>query len=166
MRGEGSGVRITYSDGEVELMSPSTDHEWIKKTIARLVEAWSEETGVDLTGYGSWTVKKQRLSMGLEPDECYVLGTEEKSRPDLAIEVVRTHGGLDKLQVYRALGVPEVWIWKDQRIDVFALRDTGYEQVAASEVLPDLDVTQVQRFVSHSNQTQAVREYRRSLRQD
>ncbi|MBI5543642.1 MAG: Uma2 family endonuclease, partial [Deltaproteobacteria bacterium] len=42
-RGESSGIRVSYLDGAMEIMSPSSSHELIKKRIARLLEAWSEE---------------------------------------------------------------------------------------------------------------------------
>ena len=77
IRGESSGVRIAYLKGELELMSPSKDHELYKKTIARLLECWAEETGVDLNGYGSWTLKERKEESGAEPDECYVVGVRD-----------------------------------------------------------------------------------------
>ncbi len=52
MRGESAAVRITYIEGEIELMSPSNSHEWIKKLITRLLEAWADDCEVDLNGYG------------------------------------------------------------------------------------------------------------------
>src|SRR5262249_54578412 len=60
MRGERSVPRLTYLEGTLELMSPSIDHEGIKTTIARLVEAYADEAGLPLNGYGSWTVKRAR----------------------------------------------------------------------------------------------------------
>ncbi len=42
IRGDRAGVRVTYLNGALELMSPSVDHEGIKKTIARLLEAYAE----------------------------------------------------------------------------------------------------------------------------
>ena len=165
MRGEKSVPRITYLEGEVELMSPSQHHEWIGKTIARLVEAFSEERGLDLIGFGRWTVKKRTQQRGLEPDECYILGTEKKKRPDLAIEVVWTSGGIAKLEVYRGLGVPEVWFWQNGRLTIHVLRRGGYQKVARSALLPDLDPAQLVHFVRQSNQARAVRDYRRMLRE-
>ena len=72
VRGESAVPRITYLAGEIELLSPSTRHEWLKKVLARLVETWSEEAEVPLNGYGSWTVKRADRERGLEPDECYM----------------------------------------------------------------------------------------------
>jgi hypothetical protein len=78
-------------------------------------------------------------SRGVEPDECYEVDGP-KPAPDLAIEVVWTHGGIDKLSIYRAFGVREVWSWIDGRIDVHALRGQAYERIPASELFPDLDL--------------------------
>jgi hypothetical protein len=36
----------------------------------------------------------------------------ERDRPDIAIEVIWTSGGIDKLEVYRKLGVREVWYYE------------------------------------------------------
>jgi Uma2 family endonuclease len=156
IRGEGAGVRLTYLRGELELMSPSKDHELIKKTLARLVEAYTEERGIELTGYGSWTIKSAEEERGAEADECYVLGNERPERPDLAIEVVWTSGGIDKLEVYRGLGVKEVWFWKEDRITVWELTDERYAERDRSRLLPDLDFVRLAGFLDLPSQTQAV----------
>lgn len=80
IRGESAAVRITYLEGELELMRPSLAHEGIGTMIGRLVEAYAEEHDLPLNGYGSWTVKARRHERGVEPDECYVLGTHEPAR--------------------------------------------------------------------------------------
>jgi Uma2 family endonuclease len=61
----------------------------------------------------------------------------EKEFPDIAIEVVKTSGGINKLEVYQGLEVPEVWFWKNDRFSVYCLRDSHYEQVVRSEFLPN-----------------------------
>ena len=38
LRGDASGVRMYYLDGELELLSPTKIHEGRKKTLARLLE--------------------------------------------------------------------------------------------------------------------------------
>lgn len=164
-RGESSAVRISYLDGEVELMSPSRSHEWIKTTIARLLEAWAEEVDVELNGFGSWTLKQQATESGVEPDECYVVGSRETEVPDLAIEVVWTHGGIRKLDIYARLGVREVWIWKDGALEAWELTRDGYQKIAASVVLPKVDLAMIARFAEEENQTAAVRAFRAELRQ-
>src|SRR5690606_32977661 len=131
-----------------------------------LLEVWSLERGTDVTGVGSWTVRRAVKARGLEPDECYLVATpiESAKRPDLAIEVVWTHGGIDKLEVYRRLEVPQAWIWRHDRIEVRVLRGERYEQATDSEVLPDLDLVAFACFVARPDQAQAVREYQRHLR--
>lgn len=166
IRGDQSGVRMAYLNGAIELMSPSINHEGVKTTIARLVEAYGEESGVDLNGYGSWTLKNAFAQRGLEPDECYVIGAaHEGDVPELAIEVVWTSGGLDKLEIYRSLGVGEVWIWeRGKGITVRLLRDGQYEEAPRSVLLPGIDLQLVDRLAVAQNQTQAVREFRATLR--
>ena len=162
LRGEDSGPRMTYLQGELELMSPSRDHEVITKMIARLLEAYALAKGVDLNGYGSMTMTSRPRARGAEPDECYAVGAA-KQWPDIAIEVVWTHGGLDKLDVYRGLRVREVWLYRSGKLDVYALRRNAYIRIPRSHVLPKLDLAQLLRYATASNQTDAVRRYLRAL---
>lgn len=164
VRGDRAGIRIAYLEGDLEIMSPSRSHEWIKTMMARFAEAYTEELGIEFNGYGSWTIKSAPKERGVEPDECYILGTERKDAPDLAIEVVWTHGGIDKLEIYRGLGVREVWFWRDGRIEVYELHEDGYATLSRSALLPDLDLELLASFVDRPSQTQAVREFRAALR--
>src|SRR4051812_37473491 len=98
------GVRMTYLKGQLEIMSPSKAHEVSKKQIARLLELFCLERDIALYGYGSTTFRREEKERGLEPDECYCRGAD-RDVPDVALEVVVTHGSIDKLEVYRGLGV-------------------------------------------------------------
>lgn len=162
-RGEASVPRICYAKGVLELMSPSRDHETLKTLIARLLEAYAEERDLDLNGFGSWTLKNPEVERGAEPDECYTLGPPGEV-PELAIEFVWTHGGLDKLEIYAKLGVGEVWLWRKGRIEVHQLRGEVFEEIEQSALLPDLDLENLASFLTETNQTKAVRAYRASLR--
>jgi Uma2 family endonuclease len=166
IRGERSVPRLTYLEGTLEIMSPSRTHDQIKSYIGRLVEAWCLDKGVEFTPYGSWTLKNKRDEGGAEADECYVFGLEpkRKRRPDLAIEVVWTAGGIDKLHVYRKLRVREVWFWKNGRIHVHVLRGIHYEGLAASEALPGIDLDQLVSFLDRPTASQAIRDYQAALR--
>jgi len=165
VRGDRAGVRMYYFEGNVEIMSPSYSHEGIKTIIARLVEAYADERGLELNGFGSWTLKNQPHERGAEPDECYVVGEQKKDVPDLAIEVIWTSGGLDKLNIYRGLGVREVWVWERERgIGVHVLRGDSYEEVARSEVLPELDLELLAQYILEPSQSKAVRAFRAALR--
>jgi Uma2 family endonuclease len=165
LRGERSAPRITFLEGTLEIMSPSRSHGTIKSIIGRLVEVYCLERGVDFSTYGSWTLESEESERGAEPDECYVFGeVRDPERPDLAIEVVWTSGGLDKLEVYRKLGVREVWYWRKGRILLHALRGERYEPITSSEVLPGIDPAELASFVDRPTTSQAIRDYREALR--
>jgi Uma2 family endonuclease len=164
LRGDAPVPRIAYLEGALELMSPSKDHERIKSYIGRLVEAYALERGIDLSPYGAWTLKSPPNQSGLEPDECYLVGDQSKEAPDLAIEVVWTSGGIDKLEIYRRLGVGEVWFWKASRIEVHVLRQLRYERSDRSSLFPDLDLELLCSFLDLPTALQAVKAFRQALR--
>ncbi|XXZ13312.1 Uma2 family endonuclease [Sorangium sp. So ce315] len=158
------GLRMTYCEGTLELMSPSIEHEATKTSIARLIEIFALERDVPLYGYGSTTFRREARARGLEPDECYCVGGTLKEFPDIAIEVVLTSGGLEKLPVYSGLGVREVWFWEGDAFHLHALRGEEYETIATSELIPDLDLAALARFVRWPDQHEAVKAFRSWLR--
>jgi len=108
------GMSITYLEGTLEIMSPSHRHEFNKKIIALLIESYFLETDIDFYPLGSTTFREETVARGIEPDECYCINSE-KSVPDIAIEVVVTSGGINSLEVYKGLKVPEVWFWENNQ---------------------------------------------------
>jgi len=164
MRGEKSVPRIAYLRGTLELTRLSRDHERLSSLIGSLIEVYAEERHIQVAPHRSWTLKHPE-DAGAEPDECYLFGADEtKDRPDLVIEVVWTSGGLDKLEIYRALEIAETWVWIDARIEVHALRAEGYERVARSRWLPELDPALLCSFLDRPTAS-ARREFRAALRQ-
>lgn len=167
MRGERSIPRITYLRGVLELMSPSRYHEMDKKKLSRLLETWAEAKGIWLEGVGSWTLKNSVEERGAEPDECYMVerpaGSDE-ARPDIAIEVIWTSGGLDKLEVYRKLGVGEVWIYERETLRFFLLRGEQYEPSPRSAFLPEVDPELFVRCMREATQPAALSALRDALR--
>jgi Uma2 family endonuclease len=167
MRGDSSVPRITYLEGVLELMSPSRYHEADKTKFARLIEAWADEAGVMLEGYGSWTLKNSREERGAEPDECYAINRVAESdddRPDIALEVIWTSGGINKLDVYRKLGLREVWILERGALRMFALRGDTYVPLPKSDLLPSFDAELVLRCMNEPTQVAAVRALRAAMR--
>jgi Uma2 family endonuclease len=129
-----------------------------------LLEAYFEETRTRFWGLGSTTFRRQAQQGGTEPDECYCLG-EEKAFPDLAIEIVMTSGGIDKLEVYRRLAVREVWFWQNQQFDVYHLHGEQYTRQPHSVLLPNLDLMTLAAYALKSDPLEALLEYRARLRQ-
>ncbi len=163
-RGDSSAPRLAYLDGALQIMSPSRHHERLKSMIGRLLEAWAFEKGIEVLPLGSWTIEDRAEEAGAEPDECYQIGTEEKDRPDLAIEVVWTSGGLSKLEIYRRLRVPEVWTWRRGQLHVHVLRGEAYEERQTSEAFPGLDFGLLLSLLDRATVTAAQRELVEHLR--
>lgn len=163
VRGEKSVPRITYLEGTLEIMTPSRDHEGIRGFIGRLVEAYCLHAGIRFSPYGSWTLKARKEERGAEPDECYILGGEDADRPHLAIEVIWTSGRLDKLDVYRKLGVAEVWIWRKGRIQPYALAGDHYDPTERSRLLPGLDLDLLVQFLDRPTAYDAIQDFRAVL---
>lgn len=163
--------RVTYLDGILEIVSPSIRHESIKKRLAILLERYLYKKRIQFKPMGSSTIKKQLLKAGAEPDECYCIG-EAKNIPDLAIEVTVTSGSIDKLEIYRRLGVTEVWFWESSKLKLYQKREeepskfletNGYEQIDTSELLPELNISLLEKCTLISDDIQAIDEFEQGI---
>ncbi|HIK12985.1 MAG TPA: Uma2 family endonuclease [Oscillatoriaceae cyanobacterium M33_DOE_052] len=169
--GDNAAYRVTYLDGALEIMSPSRRHESRKTRIGNLLEIYFLEADINYFPFGSTTLRQEAERSGIEPDEAYCIGTD-KEFPDLAIEVIITSGGLDKLEVYRRLNVREVWFWENDRFRLYSLpaateqfsQTTGYEPITRSQILPHLDLELLAEYIRHPNSLIAGKEFRQRLR--
>ncbi|MCL1474203.1 Uma2 family endonuclease [Argonema antarcticum] len=158
-----TGARLTYLDGYLEIMTPLSDaHEEPKKTLGLLLEIYMLMRNIRFYTRGSTTIGMKELGARKEPDDSYSLGTR-KSVPDLAIEVTVTSGGIDTLEIYRRVGVREVWFWEDGVISVYCLRSTGYELVSKSELLPELDLRLIEFYSRMADQYDALNAFMKLL---
>lgn len=165
LRGDRPVPRMAYLQGALELMTPSQQHERIKSYIGRLVEAYALERDIDLSPYGAWMLKQAPRESAAEPDECYIVGPDQsRDRPDLVIEVIWTSGGIDKLEIYRRLGIGEVWFWRDGRIGVWRLREDRYEEAQRSLLFSDLDLEFLCSLLDRPTALQAVKALNEHLR--
>ena len=160
--GNSSGYRVAYLSETLEIMSPSRSHELDKKAIARLLEAYLEEKRIRFWGLGSTTLKNKDKQAGKEPDECYCIGTD-KEIPDLAIEVVYTSGGVDTLEIYKRLGLGEVWIWQNNQLQVYCLNGDNYQQQQQSKLLPDLDLALLAQYIVIKDPLDAIVQWRKAI---
>ena len=163
--GNNSSYRVAYLSGTLEIMSPSRSHELDKENIGRLLEAYLEENRIRFWGLGSTTFRQEDKQAGKEPDKCYCINTD-KDFPDLAIEVVYTSGGLDTLEIYKRLGIGEVWIWQNKQFQIYCLQNDSYRQQSQSQLLPDLDLTLLAQYVTTSDPLEAIIEWRKQIRVD
>jgi Uma2 family endonuclease len=157
------GLRMTYCEGMLELMSPSFGHEVDKKSIARLVELYGFLRRLRLNGYGSTTFRREAEQRGCEPGECYCVGRamKEAEFPDIVLEVIHTSPLLDKLHVYAGLGVPEVWLFRRGAFEVHRLAGDHYDSIERSQFLPELDLALIARLAAYPDQQDALDELRR-----
>jgi Uma2 family endonuclease len=156
------GLRMTYCEGVLELMSPSRAHELWKKTAARLLETYAFILRLPLVGYGSTTFRNEAKERGVEPDECWRVGSRMKDGevPDVVLEVIHASPILDKLHVYDGLEVPEVWLWQDGTFELYRRRaGGGYDRVERSAYFPQLDFAVVARYVAREDQDVALLEF-------
>jgi len=160
-------------------MVPSHDHERYRSLLGRLIETLTLELDLPCDAAGSTTWRKQLEDRGLEPDECYYLANAERVSgrkvdlevdppPDLAIEVEISRGAFDRLRIYAALGVPEVWRFDGEALRVEQLQADGtYREVAVSPSLPFLPPEEVVRWLRLADtmgQTPWLRQFREWVR--
>lgn len=166
IRGDRGAPRLHYAEGRLELTTPSRQHVMARSRIGHLVEVYCLEAGIEFEAVGGWTLENKPARRAIEPDECYLFGTDRAAAtcPDLAIEVVRTSGAARKLDTYRALGVREVWIWRRGALTPYVLGPDGYITATDSAVLPGLRLAQLASFLDAPTASAAIRAYRDALR--
>jgi hypothetical protein len=73
-------------------------------------------------------------------------------------------GGINKLAIYKGLGVPEVLIWQNNQLKLYDLRGTTYEEVSYSQFFPGLNFGMLAQYVLPHNQPQAVKAFLKAIR--
>jgi Uma2 family endonuclease len=152
-------MRLTYDQGRLEIKMPLDPHESYKKLLGRLVEALTEELGVEVRSLGSRTCDRKDLARGLEPDQCYYIQNEQavwdKAQidlavdppPDLAIEIDMSSSSLNRLSIYADLGVPEVWRYDGAVLTIYRLEAHNYQPCDRSFAFPQLTASDLERFL-------------------
>jgi len=174
-------TRTSFSEGVMEIMTLSYEHEFWAALIGRLVEALTEELDRPCQSAGMTTFRRDDLERGLEPDRCYYLENEEKVRnrrridlsvdppPDLAIEVEITCDATARMGIYAAIGVPEVWRFDGTNLTVYhRTNEGGYVAASQSRHFPVLSLSAFVGFLhrrGEMNETRLVRTFREWVRQ-
>jgi len=175
---DGGRVRVTYDRGDAELMSPSQNHEFYKKVIGWMLETAFEELDIPYQAAGSTTWRKQADGRGLEADECFYLSNLElvhrkrnqldltiDPAPDLAVEVEISRSALDRMGVYAALGISEVWRFDGENLVIGRLEPEGrYAEVPVSPRLPELPPGEIVRWIRLAEATANRAEWNRRFR--
>ncbi len=151
-------LRLTYNRGNLEIMSPSPEHEHYKKVVGRFVETLAEELDIRIEPFGSTTFKRLGFS-GAEPDECFYVTNidlvknkkrfegNEQPAPDLVVEIDITSSNKDRLAVYQDLGVPEIWIYDGNSFQIMQLNHGEYKASPTSSIFPNLPLLEIGNFL-------------------
>jgi Uma2 family endonuclease len=179
---DNSGPRFTYDRGVLEIMSPSSEHEECNDVIKLLVYILSEEWDINARGFGSTTFRREDVNRGVEPDSCFYIQSVDQITgvtkldldihppPDLAVEIDITNPSIDKLPIYAAFGVREIWHYDGQQVIILRLEDDGYVASEMSVAYPRLSRKKIGFFISASKSEprpawqRSVREWARSTK--
>lgn len=154
-------VRLFYCDGVLEIVGTGRLHEAIRCLMGLLMGQYFLQRRIVFFPSGTYSqiVEEQ---VEYQADLSYCFGTI-KDVPDLCIEVVITSGSPIKLQKYRLMGVPEVWFWEDGTLELYHLREEGYDRIASSEILPELDLSLLKRCILFASPLDALEEFSRGM---
>ncbi len=155
-----------YDRGSLELMPKSNLHELLKSLLHQLILVWADENDIPIDMGGETTLQREDLERGVEGDEIYWIRNLERLHdpvqldlqrdppPDLVIEAEVSTPAVNKLGIYAALGVPEIWRIDADRIRVGRLDSAGNYQWGEQSVLfPTLPLTEVFRFMQDGART-------------
>lgn len=177
--GEDRACRMAYDQGVLEIRMPREEHEVPKGMLESFIEAIADELEIEVKKVGALSLKREDLTRFIEPDTCFYIQNESRVRgrrinleidppPDLAIESDYTSSSVDKQSIYAALGVPELWRYTRQTLQVYQLVEGEYEPREQSMTFPFLPVTEIPGFIEQSNtqgQRTAVRLFRQRIRE-
>lgn len=176
---EWPGMRVTYDAGEMQIMSPSPEHEEYKEFIYSLARVISEESGISLETRGSATFRQKRLARGAEPDTCFYVQNASRiigkrtidldvdPPPDVVVEIDTTNESLSKFNIYAAFGVLEIWRYDGQQARFYRLANNAYSEHTVSFAFPSLTAGALTDFLAQSKtegQTAALATFRLWLR--
>ena len=172
------GVRMTYDNRVLEITTLSDFHELISIIIDHFILEWRVAKNISSCPTGSMTMQRKMLSRGLESDQSYYIANELKVRgpekidlervppPDLAIEVEHTSLAIQKMPIYAALRVPEVWRFRDETLTAHCMNGDEYELCEVSAALPGFPLDSLRIALSQRHQmdeTTLVANFRKSL---
>jgi len=158
---ENRNTRMTFDRGRLEFMSPTRIHERIRILIGYCLLVWFQERQIRFQSCGSMTCRREDRQRGFEPDNCYYIQNESAVRdrpeldltidppPDLAIEVDITSSSIDRMSIYAVFGVPEIWRWHNDTLQVLALEtNSEYTEIRASQALPGFPCERMVEFIN------------------
>jgi Uma2 family endonuclease len=159
--GDRRASRLAYSKGTLEIRMPLPEHEVDRELVGDMVKILLDVLEIDCECFGSTTFKRQDMAQGIEPDQCFYIQHHERMigkrrinltldpPPDLAIEIDVT--SKTQLDVYQALGVPELWRYDEGNLRIDVLVDGEYSLTQTSPTFPNFPVVPaISQFIEQS----------------
>lgn len=152
-------AHFTFDRGKLEIMVLSLKHENLKKILAMLFERLSEFLEIEIFAGGSTTFQRQDLERGFEPDECYYIKNASVMRgknevnldidppPDLTIEIDIKHSSLNRMSIFAAIGISEVWRYDGENLFIYLLENGEYRISQTSSVLKTVESRRLENLV-------------------
>lgn len=177
-----NGLRFAFDNGILEIEMPTPKHESPSQILSDLITTVCVELEIDVRNLRTTTLRKKPKTKGVEPDVCFYIQNEPKMRgkmeldltkdppPDLVVEVDITSPSLDKMPIYAALGVPEVWLYEGESVVFKKLVGGKYKEIKQSLALPALTGEKATEFLnkglteSSSAWFRQIREWANSLK--
>lgn len=177
--GDGRAWRIAYDKGVLEIRMPYQEHEQPKILLGYLVTAIADELEIETMELGALLLEREDLARAIEPDTCFYIQNEPLVRskkinlqtdppPDLAIESDYTSSSVNKFTIYASLGVPELWRYRNETLEIYQLIDGKYELTNQSLAFPFLPLTEIPGFIEQSitiGQRSTVRLFQQRIRE-
>jgi Uma2 family endonuclease len=154
--------KISYRQGNIEVMTPLKPHESSNRLIEVYVGVLCEELGLEVNRVGSLTLTRDDLEYGAEPDSSYYIQNEllvrEKENidlafdppPDLVLEVEYSRPKIDKFKLYAAMGIPEFWRYNGTTLRVYILANGQYSETQTSPTFAVIPIKEIPRFIEES----------------
>jgi Uma2 family endonuclease len=159
---DAASPRFTYDRGDLLIMVTSPEHEEINRTLNLLVELLAEEFEVESRAFGSTTYKRKDIKRGFEPDSCFYFKNEKRMRgkkrlnlavdppPELVVEIDISSPSLEKLPLFAAFGISEVWRFDGQELEILILQHGEYCKSEISLALPEVTAEAITWFLQES----------------
>lgn len=162
-------IKFTYCRGSLEITTAEFEHETYKSLLSSLVSMLTLVLDIPICSGGSTTMRLKSKRVAMEPDACFWIFHERHMRgkrefsldadppPDLVLEINDPRTVINRLPMLAAMGVPEVWHWREDRLIARHFGSNGrYREAKLSLAFPFLAMSEVQRFMAMDDTDQGT----------
>jgi Uma2 family endonuclease len=177
--GDRRTARLNYTQRILEVIMPSDRHESRKKLIERMIETLTEELNLPTKSFGSTTLNREDLEKGAEPDSCYYIQNVGQIQgrtvnlaidppPDLVVEIDISNPSSQRIEIYKQLGVPEIWRYSGGTVQIYHLEAGEYRSRDFSPTFAIASTVAINRFLEQAetrDDTTLIRSWRQWIQQ-